>query len=363
MHADSRAARLADRLKAASADAFLAWSPVAVGYLTGLHESFGERFSLWALSASGHSRLICPALSATQARRAGIHDVRPWADGEPIDPHLTDLRADFSIQRRVLVDDEMPAAHLLRLQAAWPGIEFAAGSWELGQLMRAKEPEELQTLHRAGAIADATWAEVRELITVGMTELEIADLLTSGMKKRGGTPAFCSVGIGANGAEPHHHIDATPVKSGDVIVCDFGCELDHFHSDITRMIAIGEPEPEARQVYATVLKAHNAARAAIRPGATVGEVDGAARRVIEEAGYGEFFFHRTGHGLGRKIHEEPYIVPAGEERLQVGDVFSIEPGIYLAGRFGIRIENIVYVTESGHTSLNAEPEPELFVRV
>ena len=151
----------------------------------------------------------------------------------------------------------------------------------------------------------------------------------------------------------------TELKPGDVIVMDYGCIVGGYMSDITRTVCLGESSAEQRKVYETVYAAHMAGRNAIAPGVPAEEVDRATRKVIDEAGYGEFFVHRTGHGLGMRVHEEPYICEGNGHRLEVGNVFSIEPGIYLPGKFGVRIENIVTVTKDGHESLNAEPSPTL----
>jgi Xaa-Pro aminopeptidase len=172
---------------------------------------------------------------------------------------------------------------------------------------------------------------------------------------------FAIVATGANGAEPHHHTDESLIGGGDILIMDFGCQYHGYMSDITRTVAVGEPDAEAKHVYKVVYDAHMAARAVIRAGVTAGEIDAAARGVIESAGYGDYFVHRTGHGLGMRVHEEPYIMPGSDEVIEEGDCFSIEPGIYLPGRFGVRIENIVACTASGHKSFNAEPSAELTV--
>ena len=161
------------------------------------------------------------------------------------------------------------------------------------------------------------------------------------------------------GAEPHHESDNTVIQSGDVIIMDFGCEFEGYQSDITRTVCCGKASDEAKRVYDIVFGAHQAGRAAIHPGVACQELDRAARQVIEKSGYGEYFFHRLGHGIGMRGHEEPYIVEGNETPLEVGHCFSIEPGIYLAGRFGVRIENIVTATMDGHASINAEPSATL----
>lgn len=358
--AGSRIARLSEALQSGGADAYLAWSPVSMMYLHGYGEQAGERFLTLAISASGEHRLICPALSESQARRAGIENVVSWRDGEDPLEAFRALADDWNLRSAILaVDADMPAALLLQMQAALPAALFKSGQEILGELMRRKDAEEIGKMRRAADIADRALQFGLNAIKAGVTERQVADALTAAMSQLGGLPTFAIVGTGSNSAEPHHLTDDTAIQEGDVVVMDFGCTVDGYHSDITRMATCGEPVGEAKRVYEVVLKAHQAARAAIRPGISGADIDLAAREVIESAGFGEFFVHRTGHGIGMRVHEEPYIVSTNAEPLQVGDCFSIEPGIYLPGRFGVRIENIVTVTDQGHESLNEEPGAEL----
>lgn len=348
--------RLAAELRQAGADVFLAWSPVTMGYLHGFSEGAGERFLTLALRADGDVRLICPALSATQAARSGIRDIRPWKDGEDPLVHFKQLADDWNLRSAIVaVDDEMPAHLLLDIQSALPAALFKSGGGLVANLMRVKTPEELALLHEAGAIADRAFPAGVAAVRPGATEADVAEALFAEMRRLGGVPTFAIVATGANGAEPHHLSDDTPIREGDVIVMDFGCSVKGYQSDITRTVACGKASDEAKRVYDTVLNAHQAARKAIAPGVACGEVDAAARAVIEGAGYGEFFVHRTGHGLGTRVHEEPNIIGGSDQRLEPGHCFSIEPGIYLPGRFGVRIENIVTCTPEGHASFNEEP--------
>lgn len=355
-----RIARLGGVLAEANADVFLAATPITMGYLAGLHEGGGERLLVLAVHRDGRTRLICPALSENQARRAGMQDVRAWCDGEDAYAHVRELASDWGVtEARFAVDDEMRGSHVLELQACLPESSFIPGGAILTQLTQFKDSSEVDCLNRAGAIADAAFADLLPQIKAGMTERQVAKILVEGMSERGGRPTFCIVAAGAMGAEPHHETDDTLISNGDMIVIDFGCTVEGYHADTTRTIAVGEPSDEARKVYGIVHQAQAAARQAIRPGVAFQDLDRAARKVIEDAGYGEFFNHRTGHGLGMRGHEEPNVVEGNTQPLAPGHVFSIEPGIYLPGRFGVRIENIVMVTEKGHHSFNGEPPAEL----
>lgn len=356
----TRIARLAEELARSGVDAYFATSTVSLAYLHGLHESGGERFLTLIVAKDGRTRMIGPALTASQALRAGIADVRAWRDGEDPMLHVRAVADEWGLRSGVLaVDDDMAAVHLLALQTTLPAALFQPGQPLISALARIKDARELDCLRRAGRIADEAFPRALTVLKPGITEVELADALSTEMRKLGGKPTFAIVATGANGAEPHHHSDDTVIREGDVVVMDFGCDVDGYQSDITRMACVGSASEEAKAVYRTVLAAHRAARTGIRAGIPAQEIDRAARRVIEEAGYGEFFVHRLGHGLGMRIHEEPYIVEGNDTPLEAGNVFSVEPGIYLPGCFGVRIENIVVATDDGHESLNAEPAEDL----
>jgi len=338
--------------------AFFASSPVTMDYYSGFGEDGSERFMVMAINQAGEIELFCPALSVNQAVRCGLTQAKGYADGVSPDADFRAFAASWNL-KSVAIDDEMRGGQLLRLQGLMPGVTLVAGSKIAGQVMRTKCGDELADLHEAGRQADYAYTKVLDVLKPGLTEEQVARDLSDFMAEAGGRPTFGIIAAGPNGAEPHHHADKTVLESGQVVIMDFGCNHNGYNSDITRTIALGEPETEADKVYETVYAAHMAARAKIRPGVTAGEVDKAARDVIDQAGYGEFFVHRTGHGLGMRVHEEPNIMPGSDEILQVGDCFSIEPGIYLPGRFGVRIENIVTVSDNGHVSFNDDPPAKL----
>ena len=354
----NRIQALAATLQKRDIGAFFCTSATSMNYLAGLHEEGGERLLFLAINNKEQVRLVCPSLAKTQAEKHGISDIADWADG--VDPYqlVKTLASDWGL-KSVAVDDEMRASILLAMQSTLPGVSFQAGQQVLGELMSVKSPSEIATLKRAGKAADDALAPVLAQMKPGMTEFEVNDLLFNQMKANGGNPTFCIIGTGQFGAEPHHYTSQTKVSQGDVVVMDFGCELDGYMSDITRTVCMGPATDEQNKVYDTVYRAHMAARNAIKPGVPAEDIDKAARKVIEDAGYGEFFVHRTGHGLGMRIHEDPYICAGNTTPLVEGNVFSIEPGIYLPGKFGVRIENIVAVTNDGHESMNAEPSPTL----
>ncbi len=356
----SRITRLAEEICEAGLSALLVSNQYAMGYLQGFSENSHERFMVLAIHCDGRVRLICPALSANQAERIGIEDIRGWRDGEDPVAHFRDLVNDWDLKKGVLgIDDEMPAKTLLEIQAVMPTALFRPAGSVIAKLMRVKDQREIDLLRKAGDIADQAFEAGKRAVMPGATELEIADALSTAMKELGGTPTFAIVAVGAASAEPHHLSDHTEVRRGDIVLMDFGCLYEGYHSDITRVVSCGPATEEAHRVYQVVLEAHHAARQAIKVGRACEQIDQAARDVIEQAGYGEFFVHRTGHGIGTRGHEEPYIVAGNKLPVEPGFCFSIEPGIYLPGKFGIRIENIVAATASGHDSMNDEPSATL----
>lgn len=352
----ARIERLAQVLSKDGVHCFIAQNSISMGYLHGYQEHAGERFMAMCVHSSGRMRMICPALSANQVARAGITEVRAWKDGEDPLALFFELADEWQLKSAIIaVDSDMPARMLLQMQDALPAALFKAGEAHLAQLMRVKSPDEVSVLRRAGRIADEAFQEVLPKLRAGLTEKQVSKMLSDAMSERGGVTAFSIVAAGPNAAEPHHLSDDTVIDDGQVLIMDFGCNLGGYHSDITRTVSIGKASAQAKKIYDIVYRAHMAGRGASRAGVTCGSVDAAARKVITDAGYGQYFVHRTGHGLGMNVHEEPYIIGGSEVVLEPGNCFSIEPGVYLAGNIGVRVENIVVATEDGHESMNLEP--------
>ncbi|MCL6623505.1 MAG: Xaa-Pro peptidase family protein [Fimbriimonadales bacterium] len=349
-------------IRQAGWDCYLACTPVSMGYLTDFFEGGGERMLLMAFRGEGEPfiAMVAPALSRAHAEKTGIEDIRVWRDGEdPVEVFLS-LARDWGLKAGIIgVDDEMPAGWLLPLQRALPAALFKPAGSVMGELRKRKDEEELKWMEMSARIADQAGEVLFRVLQAGATEEEVASALWSEMLRRGGKPTFCIVATGANGAEPHHETGDTVIKAGDVVIVDWGCLYKNYHSDITRTFAVGYASSKAKEVYRAVYQAHRAGRRAIRPGVPCEEIDFAARRVIEEAGLGEFFIHRTGHGIGLMGHEPPHIVKGSTSLLEEGQCFTVEPGVYLPGEFGVRLENVVVVTAEGHRSLNEEPPAEL----
>ncbi|MEU4007833.1 aminopeptidase P family protein [Streptomyces pseudogriseolus] len=363
--ADDYAARM-ERAARQAADAGLAGLLVAPGpdmvWLTGYTPPADtERLTLLVLAPGRQPELVVPALEAPDAGRAtgaSALTLRDWTDGK--DPYaltaaLLDARGRFG------VSDNAWALHLLALQRTLPGTSYVALTEALPMLRAVKDAAELERLAAAGAAADAAFEEIRHVRFSGRLESEVAADLVGLLRRFGHSQVdFTIVASGPNGANPHHEAGDRRIERGDMVVLDFGGLKDGYGSDTSRTVHVGEPTDEERRVHDLVREAQEAGFRAVRPGAACQDVDRAARRVIADAGYGEYFIHRTGHGIGVTTHEPPYMIEGEEQPLVPGMCFSVEPGVYLPGRFGVRIEDIVTVTEDGGRRLN-DTERELVI--
>ncbi|GAB7010030.1 aminopeptidase P family protein [Halorubrum trueperi] len=362
IHADRRE-RAASRLRDAGVDGLICFPSRNLQYLTGFEESPGERHLLLVMPAAGRERddpsLLVPALYERQVREeTTVADVRTWRDGDDPTAAVRELFGEFGLgEGRLLVDDTMWATFTQDLRDAAPDATWGLASEILADLRVRKDEAELTAMRAAATAADATVDDLRDLgaDAVGMTESELADWIVDRMGEHGGDgPSFGPiVGAGPNGAKPHHGHGDREIRPGDPVVLDFGTRVDGYPSDQTRTLVFdGDPPAAYERIHETVREAQAAAIAAVEPGATAESVDRAARGVIEDAGRGDAFVHRTGHGVGLDVHEEPYLVAGNGRTLEPGMVFSVEPGIYLDGRFGCRIEDLVVVTEDGCDRLN-----------
>jgi Xaa-Pro aminopeptidase len=348
-----------ERAARSAADAGLAGVLVAPGpdlvWLTGYHvPADTERLTLLVLAAGQEPTLVVPTLEAPDAAKApgaAAMTLRDWTDGKnpyEVTAPLLDAAGRFG------VSDNAWAMHLLGLQKTLPGTAYAALTDVLPMLRAVKDAAELERLAAAGAAADATYEEIKNVAFAGRRENDIAGELADLLRRFGHSQVdFTVVGSGPNGANPHHEASDRVIERGDMVVLDFGGLKHGYGSDTTRTVHVGEPTAEEREVHDIVRAAQTAACDAVRPGIACQDVDRVARKVITDAGYGEYFIHRTGHGIGVTTHEPPYMIEGEEQELVPGMCFSVEPGIYLPGRFGVRIEDIVTVTEDGGRRLNA----------
>jgi len=332
-----------------------------LAYLTGHTPPPLERLTMLVLPTGGDPVLVVPSLERLLAETApGAPGLRilDWRDARD-DPYA--MVADAIGPGRYAITDHTWASHLLALQRVASDRAFVSTGEAVPLLRAVKDEDEVERLRAAGAAADAVFGEVVSLAFEGRTEREVARDLAERLLEHGHQRAeFTIVGSGPNAASSHHEAGDRRIEAGDAVVMDFGGVMDHYCSDITRTVFVGAPTPEHRAVYDVVRAAQQAAFDAVRPGVQAQEVDRVARGLISEAGYGDRFVHRTGHGIGLEVHEAPYIVEGDETALEPGMTFSDEPGIYLEGRFGVRIEDQVVVTPEGAERLN-EASRELTV--
>jgi Xaa-Pro aminopeptidase len=352
---------------AAAADAGLAGLVITPGYdlryLIGSRAQTFERLTALVLPASGDPTVVVPRLELASLKESAVTElglaVRDWVDGD--DPYR--LVADaLGGGSATAVTDAMPALHLLPL-ADVLGVVPVLATDVLRRLRMIKDAAEIDALRKAGAAIDRVHARVPDFLVPGRTEADVAADIAEAIVAEGHSEvAFIIVGSGPHGADPHHECSDRELRAGDVVVVDIGGPYEPgYNSDSTRTYSIGEPDPDVARRYAVLQRAQQAAVDAVRPGVTAEQVDAAARDVLAAEGLAEAFVHRTGHGIGLSVHEEPYIVAGNDLILEPGMAFSIEPGVYFPGQWGARIEDIVVVTADGAESVNHRPHDLIVV--
>jgi Xaa-Pro aminopeptidase len=348
----SRLARVRRWLDEARADAVLVPASADFLWLTGAHARLTERMVALALPRRGDPFCVVGRLEADALQAACPWlELEAWADGaEPFD--ILWRRLGLVRGPSLFVGEGLRAPALLRL-AAHARCRPAADA--LGALRAVKDADEIARLERAAAHADAIAEEAADFARPGLREREIAAFICQRFESVGDREPWAIVATGPNAALPHHFTSERALEARDVLLLDLGAFTDGYGSDMTRTFWIGDPEPEAERVYDVVNRARAAGIAAARDGAPAESVDHAARGVIDGAGYAERFTHRTGHGVGLEVHEMPYLVAGNRRPLERGMVHSVEPGIYLPGRFGVRLEDLVVVGADGGRRLNQAP--------
>jgi Xaa-Pro aminopeptidase len=328
-------------------------------YLIGFAPLADER-PCYLLVSQDAVELVIPELNADQVETHTGRTVRRWPDASGADQAVLSAVAAMGLESIgvLAADSSMRADALLRLQTLVQPATSVAAADLMALLRRRKSEAELDLLARAAAVTDAALLVGAEACRPGVTERQVAAEIANFYRANGAeTVDFVIVASGPNGAFPHHETSDRRMQVGDTIILDIGATLTGYKSDITRVVHLGEPTAEVKAVYQAVLEANRKGRAA-----ALAEVDLVARKAIEQAGYGAYFRHRTGHGLGLEVHEPPWITSESETVLEAGMVFSVEPGIYLPGKFGVRIEDIVVVTEAECRNLTGVAH-ELIVNV
>ncbi len=359
LYPSDRLARAQRAAAAAGIDVLLISPGADLRYLTGYDALPLERLTCLVLPADGDPVLVAPALEvpaalASPAARLDI-EIAGWAETE--DPYALVAERVRRDAKRVAVDNHMWAEKVMALRAALPAADQVLAGPVLRELRMRKSPAEVEALRQAGAAIDRVHGRMGEWLRPGRTEREVGRDIAEAILAEGHVRVdFVIVGSGPNGASPHHELSERVIEAGDPVVVDIGGTTDAgYCSDSTRMYAAGEPPAEFRDYFGVLHEAQMAACDHVRPGVSAESVDAAAREVLAAAGYGDFFIHRTGHGIGLQTHEEPYIVAGNSIALAPGMAFSVEPGVYLPGRHGARIEDIVVCTDEGGERLNLTP--------
>ena len=353
MSRGERVGRVRERMRVLGIDALLLSLGADLPWLTGYEAMPLERLTMLVLPADGDATLVVPRLEAPRVDHDGAtFDLRPWSETE--DP-VEVVAGLVGARSRLAVSDRTWATFVLQLQASLPGAVWQAASVVTGPLRAVKDPEEVAALRRAGAAADRVAAALvaGEVPMVGRTEADVAADLHARLRAEGHARVnFVIVGSGPHSASPHHEPGPRTIGAGEAVVCDFGGTVDGYCSDTTRTVFTGAPPAEFRDLYGAVQRAQAEAVEAAVVGTPCEDVDAVARRLIDDGGYGPHFIHRTGHGIGLEEHEDPYLVLGNRDPLAPGHAFSVEPGIYVEGRWGARIEDIVVATDAGPEPLN-----------
>jgi Xaa-Pro aminopeptidase len=353
MSRPERWARLRARMHELGVDALLLSLGADLPWLTGYSAMPLERLTMLVLPADGDATLVVPGLEAPRVERdEALFSLRPWAETE--DP-VGIVAGLVGARPHLAVSDRTWATFVLRLQGELPAASWRPASEVTAPLRAVKDDAEVGALRRAAAAADRVAAQLQtgQIALVGRTEAEVSADIGRRLVAEGHRRVnFAIVGSGPNSASPHHEPGDRRIEAGEAVVCDFGGTLDGYCSDITRTVFTGEPPAAFAELYAVLQQAQAAAVRAAGVGTPCQAVDGVARGIIADAGYGPQFIHRTGHGIGLEEHEDPYLVSGNAQRLAAGHAFSVEPGIYVEGRWGARIEDIVVATGAGPEPLN-----------
>jgi len=327
-------------------------------YLTGIHYEMRERLIALVVRSDGTLHIVAPKFDVSNLSQQGwIKEFLPWSEEE--DPYALVAKAVHAKAKEctVLLDDHLPVGVLWALEKAVGGFRRTLSMTPQLESMRiVKSKEEIELMTKASRIIGESVSKAMTEARPGMTELEMRQVVINECVRNGALPTFTTVQFGDNTALPHGDSGTRQLRRGDVVLLDCGCDVEGYNTDITRAAVAGKPTKEQESVYSIVLKSQQAALDGIRPGLTCDKADSLARQVIEKAGYGAYFTHRLGHGVGLEVHEPPYLVKGNMMELRAGMTHSVEPGIYLEGKFGIRIEDSVCVNETGCQVLTSSPK-------
>ncbi len=338
-------------------DAVLVGASTDLRWLVGYNAHAMERLTLLVLPREGRPQLVVPGLEEPSAKAAGADahaDLRPWGETEDPIALVASILAEAGApaDATLAVQDHLHSAFLIRLQRVLPDADWMVGSDLLRLVRQVKQPDEVAALRAAGAAIDRVHERIPQVLRAGRTEAEVGRDIKAMILEEHDTAEFIIVASGPNGASPHHETGDRVIQRGDAVVVDIGGRKDGYCSDCTRNYVVGEVPEGYAEMYADLLRSQEAGVAAGVVGNQAQDVDRAARGVLDEAGWGEWFTHRTGHGIGVDVHEHPYMVEGNTDVIEAGMAFSVEPGVYVPGKWGARIEDIVVASDAGPIRCN-----------
>lgn len=346
--------KLVNILKDRKLDALLIAPSEEMEFIMGHNTHLCERFQGLIIKSDGTYFYICNLLTVDEVQAVLGPDIKVygWFDGDNfIDTVQKAFQENGLIGKTIGVNSTERAFIILQIMEA-VNVKFVNGKPLLEEMRMIKDAEELDNLRMAARITDESYEELLQFIKPGIKEADIAKKMNEIFKAKGADEGFTMVCSGPNSSYPHYNDDQRVIQEKDVIVLDWGCKYNDMCADMSRTVFVGDITDEERKIYEIVLQSQEAGEKAAVNGAYIPDVDKAAREVIEKAGYGKYFFTRLGHGIGYSVHESPDIKASNQRYLEKGMVFSVEPGIYIAGKVGMRIEDIVAVTENGNEILN-----------
>ena len=351
--AQSRIDRCRELMAKQGVDALLLSVGHDLPYLVGYHAMPLERLTMLVVPRDDTPTLVIPGLEAPRVvEMPGVFVMRPWGETEDPVAIVTSLTKGMST---AAVGDQMWSRFLVDLIAQSPSLRYTRASSIVGELRMRKDATEIDALTAAGNAIDRVADQLHSgrIPLIGRTEAQVSADLSARIIAEGHEKVnFAIVAAGENAASPHHHPGDRVIRAGEIVLCDFGGTMNGYCSDTTRCVFTGEPTPEIAEAYAVLKAAEAAAAQAGVVGASCESVDHAARSIIEVAGFGEYFVHRTGHGIGMEEHEDPYMVAGNALAIEAGFAFSVEPGIYMPGKWGMRLEDIVVATTNGPVAMN-----------
>ena len=350
-----RMARARAQMETKGIDVLLLSLGLDLPYITGYNAMPLERLTMLVVPRDGEARLVVPRMEAARVTpQPGVFEIHPWGETENPVEIVAALAKQAGSTNEVAVGDQMWARFLVELLPLLPAAHYSRADVVTSMRM-TKDAAEIAALKAAGAAVDRIAAQLQagEIPLVGRTEAEVsADLSERIIAEGHQVTNFAIVAAGANAASPHHSASDRVIRKDEILLTDFGGTMNGYCSDITRCVYLGTPPAEIADAYAVLHEAQRAAAVAGTVGTPCEEVDRVARRIITDAGFGEYFFHRTGHGIGLDAHEDPYIVEGNGLPLAAGHAYSVEPGIYVEGKWGMRLEDIIVATDDGPVPMN-----------